>query len=341
VKNSIHPDVLRYPHPIVKADKLKKRTVHEFAILGKTYVLYRDADGKAVATVGSCPHRGAQLAKGSVNAQGELVCAYHAWRIRSNGTATSPSKPDKVCSVPMLKTWEKHGFIWVAHPNVPDSAFPDFMDPRYRLIGQFTEPFRAPLPVVLDNFGEIEHSFQVHVFVGTNSKSLDTLVFSSEARDDETIGRSSSKYRGLPLKVHRFFGIRDGDNHHIDWVFRFKPLYGSYSNYHSDPVSAARRPISSIVTTFLVPVRDNQVDVHVFVQMAIESPGLQWLAPILRLFGMAVTKYEIKADADIARFAPASSEHSQWHLTDLDKQLFVNRRMMDRIYLAPPAGDAK
>ena len=65
VKNSIHPDVLRYPHPIVKANKFKKGTIHEFAILGKNYVLFRDAEGKAVATLGSCPHRGALLAKGA------------------------------------------------------------------------------------------------------------------------------------------------------------------------------------------------------------------------------------------------------------------------------------
>src|SRR5262245_14224208 len=95
VKAPIHPDVLRYPHPIVRASKLKKRTVHEFAILGKTYVLFRDGEGKAVATVGNCPHRGALLAKGSVNGRGELVCVYHAWRISSNGTAVSPSRPDK------------------------------------------------------------------------------------------------------------------------------------------------------------------------------------------------------------------------------------------------------
>jgi hypothetical protein len=38
VKNSIHPDVLRYPHPMLKADKLKKGAVREFAILGKSYV---------------------------------------------------------------------------------------------------------------------------------------------------------------------------------------------------------------------------------------------------------------------------------------------------------------
>ena len=201
VKNSIHPDVLRYPHPIVKADKLKKRTIHEFAILGKNYVLFRDAEGKAAATLENCPHRGALLAKGSVNAQGELVCAYHAWRIRSNGTAVSASDPNKVCSIPMLKTWEKYGFIWVAHANVPDSAFPDFTRPGFEFVGGFTEPFRAPLPVVLDNFGEVEHSFQVHVFVGTSSKSPDTLSFSSETREDETIGRSSSRYRGVSTET--------------------------------------------------------------------------------------------------------------------------------------------
>jgi phenylpropionate dioxygenase-like ring-hydroxylating dioxygenase large terminal subunit len=341
VKNSIHPDVLRYPHPVVKADKLKKGTIYEFAILGKPYVLYRDSEGKAVATLAGCPHRGALLAKGKVNAQGELVCAYHAWRVRSNGTAVSPSRPDKVCPIPMLRTWEKHGFIWVAHSNVPDSSFPDFLDPRYQLIGGFTEPFRAPLAVVLDNFGEIEHAFQVHAFVGTSSKSLDTVSFSSETREDETIGRSSSRYRGLPLKLHRFFGVRDGDKYHIDWVFRFKPLHGSYNNYWRAPVSATRRPVSFIITTFLVPVRDKEVHLHVFVQMAIESPGLRWIAPILRRCTMAMVKYEIKADAQIARFAPETSEAGQWHLTHLDKQLFVNRRMMDRIYLAPHAATAR
>src|SRR5262249_15191078 len=145
VENSLHPGVLRYPHPILKASKLRKRTVHEFTILGKSYALFRDGTGKAAATLINCPHRGALLSKGSVNADGELVCAYHAWRIRSNGPAVSPSDPDRVCSVPILKTWERYGFIWVALPDIPDSAFPDFARPGYEFVGGFTEPFRAPL----------------------------------------------------------------------------------------------------------------------------------------------------------------------------------------------------
>lgn len=333
MKASIHPEVLRFPHPIVKASKLKKRTVHPFAILGKSYVLYRDAEGTAVATVGNCPHRGALLSKGSVNADGELVCAYHAWRIRSNGTAVSASRPDKVCAMPMLKTWERHGFIWVAHPDVADTAFPDFSRPGFQHIGAFTTPFHAPLPVAIDNFSEIEHSFQVHTFLGTKSSTLDTLSFTSEAREDETIGISSARYRGMPLKLHRFVGIHDGDRHHIDWVFRFKPLHGSYHNYCTDPATGDRRPMSIIVTVFFVPVRDSEVDVHTFVQMGIASPAYRWLAPIIRASVMTGVRFEIRADADIARFAPEASEDGRhWNLTHLDKQLFVNRRMMDRIY---------
>ncbi len=91
--------------------------------------------------------------------------------------------------------------------------------------------------------------------------------------------------------------------------------------------------MSYIVTSFFVPVRDNEVDVHVFVQMAIDSPVLRWFAPLLRQGAMAAVRFEIKADADIARFAPeANDDGGQWNLTHLDKQLFVNRRMMDRIY---------
>jgi hypothetical protein len=72
--------------------------------------------------------------------------------------------------------------------------------------------------------------------------------------------------------------------------------------------------------------------------MSIESRVLRWIAPILRVGAMIVTKYEIKADAGIARFAPESAEDDRhWNLTHLDKQLFVNRRMMERIYLAPPS----
>jgi hypothetical protein len=55
VKNSIHPDVLRYPHPILKADKLKKGAVRQFAILGKSYVLFRTPRGRLLPPWATAP----------------------------------------------------------------------------------------------------------------------------------------------------------------------------------------------------------------------------------------------------------------------------------------------
>ena len=327
------PDVLRFPHPVMAASALGRRAVKAFVILGKRYVLFRDGAGKAVAVPGACPHRGASLAEGKVNAAGELVCAYHGWRICADGTAVSAAVPDRSCSVAVLKTWERYGFIWVANADVPDTAFPAFIDPAYRLIGHFTTPFNVPLRVVLDNFGEIEHAYQVHSFIGPHAGAVDKVTFSSVTGPDETCGYSSCAYRSLPLGLQWFFGIKRGDHYHNDWVFRFKPLHGSYRNYWTLADGSGRRPVSFIVTTFLVPTSEREVNMHVFLQTAIASPLLKWIAPILNWFAMAITRYEIKADAAIARFAPESDEGGRWHLTHFDKQLFTNRKLLDSIYL--------
>jgi phenylpropionate dioxygenase-like ring-hydroxylating dioxygenase large terminal subunit len=265
--------------------------------------------------------------------RGELVCAYHAWRVNADGQVTSPSTPGTACSVPMLKTWERHGYLWVANADVPDSALPEFLEPGYRLIAGFTRRFDAPLKVVMDNFGEIEHAFQVHRFIGPNRKVLDSLTFTSEHADDETYGRMACRYRPLLLGFHRPFGIRTGDTYHNDWVFRFKPLHGSYRNYWTGP-DKSRRPVSFIVTSFLVPADTGRVDVHVFVQSAIESRLLRLFSPLLNFITALIVQFEIKADADISRFAPDSdAQDERWHLTHLDRQVTKNRQLFSRHYI--------
>jgi hypothetical protein len=144
----------------------------------------------------------------------------------------------------------------------------------------------------------------------------------------------------MPLKLHRFVGIHDGNRHHIDWVFRFKPLHGSYHNYCTDPAAAERRPVSIVVTVFFVPVRDMEVDVHTFVQMSIGSPAYRWLTTITR------QRDDRRALRDQGRrghraLRPEASEVGRhWNLTQLGKQLFVNRRMMDRIYFGNASDDS-
>jgi phenylpropionate dioxygenase-like ring-hydroxylating dioxygenase large terminal subunit len=332
------PDVLRYPHPVLRSDRLKRGQVQGITLLNRRYVLFRGPDGQVVAAPGACPHRGALLEKGTVNRAGQLVCAYHAWRVCADGRAHSASVPDKSCAVPLLRTWEQHGFIWVANADVPDSALPRFIEPGHQLITAFTREFAAPLPVVLDNFGEVEHAFQVHRFIGPSRDALHTAQFTSETVGDRSFGAFVCDYRTLPLGFSRFFGIAPGDRYHNDWTFHFRPLFGSYRNYWTAKQGDQRRPVSFIVTSFLVPTVEGRVNVHVFLQIAISGGLPRLLAPIIRRAAAAIVKFEIWADARIARFAPAAADQDgdsggrPWQLTSWDKQIFKNRQLMESVY---------
>jgi hypothetical protein len=69
---------------------------------------------------------------------------------------------------------------------------------------------------------------------------------------------------------------------------------------------------------------------------------LRLLAPLIERLASFIVKYEIWADSRIARFAPeaADSDGRQWQLTSWDKQIFVNRKLMETVYLAG-AGEAE
>lgn len=297
------------------------------------YVLFRDPSGRPVAVPDACPHRGAPLSKGRVNARGELTCPYHGWRINERGEATSPSVPKKRCTLAQLKTWERYGYIWVAAPDVPDSALPDFLEPGYDLVSSLAPTFDAPFRVAVDNFSEIEHAFRVHRFIGPSEDLLDTLEYQVEIEDDRTRAWSSVRYRSLPLGMSRIFGIRPGDRYHNDWTFSFRPACGTYHNYWTDPEDNTRRPVSFLITTFFVPTENGKAQLVGFLQLRIDSPTLRLLRPIITLAASAIFQFEIWMDARVARFAPDTDADGQgWQLTGLDRQIPANRRLLDRLY---------
>lgn len=330
---SPHPSVLRFPHPVLKSSQLRARQVRQISILEQPYALFRDKAGKVVAVRDACPHRGAPLTRGKVNAEGDLVCGYHGWRICSDGSAKSLATPAKTCRAAALRTWERHGFIWVAHPDVEDSALPAFLESDHELVAAFSMPFDAPLRVAVDNFSEVEHAFKIHRFIGPSAKLLDTVEFSAGSQGDQTYAFSSARYRSLPFGLSRLLGVKPGDRYHNDWTFKFNPLCGTYSNYWTSE-RGERRPVSFLVTTFFVPVRGGKAVLHTFLQIAITGRLYRAMRPLLQIVGSMITRYEIWADARIARFAPDVSDPAagDWQLTGLDKQVVLNRRLTDSLY---------
>ena len=88
-------------------------------IFDEPIVLYRDTQGKAAALEDRCCHRGVELSKGRITADGMLACGYHGWEYDCSGRCVHvPSFVGdtripinfKVKSYPTL---EQDHYVWV------------------------------------------------------------------------------------------------------------------------------------------------------------------------------------------------------------------------------------
>jgi len=96
------------------ADKLKPDMMLPFELFGESWVLFRDAQGRAACVRDECAHRACPLSAGSC-VDGEIQCAYHGWKFNGTGECTDmPST--KFCRgirVSALPIEEADGLIWV------------------------------------------------------------------------------------------------------------------------------------------------------------------------------------------------------------------------------------
>jgi phenylpropionate dioxygenase-like ring-hydroxylating dioxygenase large terminal subunit len=111
-------------YPVAVVDFLDSSRPHAMQLLGKDIVLWRDASEKWRCFEDACPHRLVPLSEGRVEADGTLLCAYHAWRFDGEGKCVSiPQTKDpqteakhfsnpKSCAV-AYPTQEKQGLLWV------------------------------------------------------------------------------------------------------------------------------------------------------------------------------------------------------------------------------------
>jgi phenylpropionate dioxygenase-like ring-hydroxylating dioxygenase large terminal subunit len=123
-------------------------------MLGRDFVLFRAASGKAVCLSNTCCHRGASLAQGKCQADGTLSCPFHAWRYDSSGrvrmvpSAAAPTEGiHPAARVDSYPTEERHGFIWVFLGDRPEDAhplwdMPENADPAWRKV-TFTDTWKA------------------------------------------------------------------------------------------------------------------------------------------------------------------------------------------------------
>lgn len=324
--------VTRFFHPVLPSRALRaapKRVVVD----DEPFVLFRDARGRACALVDRCPHRFAPLSRGSVNARGELRCAYHGWTFDGEGRGRSASQPSLAkCDARAMRCEERHGYVWIASRDVPASVAPPAWDFErdHRFCGAFAMRFDAPLHAVLDNFSEDEHTPFVHTRLGWREDDVLAIRFHAESFDDRTEVHYDAPQR--PTRVGRIFGLRPGDVFHNDWVTRFDPVCTIYRTKWLDPKTNAPRPLRITSPIFFVPESRSTTMLHTFVFAQIGAPHARFF-PILRHVATAVAWGEIRDDArfiHVVRDTPRSMRGMR--LGKFDKPLVHNRKLLDAIY---------
>jgi phenylpropionate dioxygenase-like ring-hydroxylating dioxygenase large terminal subunit len=110
--------------------------------LGRRWVAWRDAEGKAALLPAACPHRGADLSLGRVEA-GEIECPYHGFRFTGEGRCTAmPCEgrdakiPSRLrASAPIVR--EDKGLVWLWYGEAREQL------PGLPWIADAPEPTRA------------------------------------------------------------------------------------------------------------------------------------------------------------------------------------------------------
>ena len=120
-----------YWYPVALTRELEEFPVKKTRLLGEDFAVYKRADGAYGIVAERCPHRGASLAYGMVEANG-LRCAYHGWVFNDKGKCVEqPAESnanfrEKVCAK-VGKAQELGGLIWAyigkgAAPELPRYA---------------------------------------------------------------------------------------------------------------------------------------------------------------------------------------------------------------------------
>jgi len=130
---------------------------------GTALVLWRDGRGQVAALDDRCPHRGASLASGRVEA-GAIECAYHGWRFAADGRCLAiPARPGldpphRACA---WRACEAEGLVWVAaEPATPGPPALGEAPARRVLCGPYEIQTSAPRAV--ENFLDTAHFAFVH-----------------------------------------------------------------------------------------------------------------------------------------------------------------------------------
>jgi phenylpropionate dioxygenase-like ring-hydroxylating dioxygenase large terminal subunit len=166
--------VTRSWYPAMKSTSVPRGAVRPFDLGPRRLAVYRDGDGRVRAIDARCPHLGADLSQGRVEAAG-LRCAFHGWTFGAGGACVEApghaQPPDRRArAYPVEERW---GFVWVFNGPEPSFDLPD-PDPgiRWRTVALRPQRVGCHPHLVLANGLDLSHYESLHGMTFTEPPRL-------------------------------------------------------------------------------------------------------------------------------------------------------------------------
>ena len=140
-------------------------------IFDQPIALYRDTQGQAAALEDRCCHRGVELSRGCVTAQGRLACAYHGWEYDGSGRCvhvpsfTADTRVPEGFKVRSYPCCEQDHYVWVWMGDGEPAGRPEPIHGAHEYAWrQGTVPVRCNAVTFLENMLDGAHAVFTPLF---------------------------------------------------------------------------------------------------------------------------------------------------------------------------------
>jgi vanillate O-demethylase monooxygenase subunit len=201
----------------VDGEALFKRTLLDTSVL-----IYRKADGSAVALHDRCPHRFVPLSMGHRDGD-DVVCPYHGLKFDCTGKCNhNPHGNQKIPDAARTRAFplvERYGFLWIwmgdeaANPDL----IPDYspLDGKPSAIGYTYMRPKANYQLILDNVMDLSHIDHLHGEIITTRGKLSPLVPALRETADSVAARWEWAQQPAMLIFNQFLPDPDGEARHF------------------------------------------------------------------------------------------------------------------------------
>lgn len=155
-------------HPVAYAHEVQSGEPFGTKLLDEALVIWRTADGTAVAMQDLCIHRGTALSLGWIK-EDCIVCPYHAWHYDSSGACVkipqneSVNIPTKARTV-KYECQERYGLIWaaLANPIYALPEIPELESSEWKVVNTGPFDWQSDASRQVENFTDFGHFPWVH-----------------------------------------------------------------------------------------------------------------------------------------------------------------------------------